>query len=63
MNRVYFLKETSERAKDLFTREHVRHNYYSIIKRVTEVEGVERAARIRWNIEQIIGLSGERAGK
>ena len=63
MNRVDFLKETSERAKDLFTREHVRHNYYSIIKRVTEVEGVERAARIRWNIEQIIGLSGERAGK
>lgn len=59
MNLTDFLKETGERAEGLFTREGVRRNYYNAIKRMTEAEGVERAARIRGSIERIIELTEE----
>ena len=60
---VAFLKETAERSEGLFARKQIRKNFYDVVSKIAEEEGVERAAQVRSEIERIILLSEEKAGE
>jgi len=59
---VAFLKETAERSEGLFARKQIRKNHYDAVSGVAEEGGVERAVRVRDDIERIIFLSEEKGG-